>query len=190
MQSFMRKRAQYRPRPCETCGKTVFPLTSRMKFCSLKCRVSAYIDKSGGPAACWPWTKTTHKFGYGIVSLGKGKIANAHRLSWMMAHNVEVLKRTDFVCHTCDNPICCNPNHLYLGTQRTNVADMQTRGRRCKTPNMPKGEAQWNSKLTADDVAEIRLRKTERLSVLARKYGVTETTISGIRLMKSWKHVR
>lgn len=86
-----------------------------------------YVDKSA-PDACWEWRGGKDKNGYGL--LGElGRNWRAHRLSYVI-HRGDIPPGM-YVLHSCDNPPCCNPAHLRLGTQRDNGADMKARGR-CK----------------------------------------------------------
>jgi hypothetical protein len=87
------------------------------------------VDRSAGTDGCWPWTGGTNEHGYGILGLG-GKGAGfikAHRMAYAVAFGLV----PDFTCvlHHCDNPPCCNPDHLYIGDQKQNARDMKARGR-------------------------------------------------------------
>ena len=94
--------------------------------------------------SCWLWTGTLGGGGYGTVSI-KGKNYPAHRVYWSIINGrFGRLGRYDYVCHECDVPACCNPDHLYLGTPRTNTHDMVMRGR------------QGSQKLSPKKVVEIR----------------------------------
>lgn len=84
------------------------------------------IDDSGGPEACWPWLGAKSSFGHGNIKVGD-KYHGTHRL--MMELLGCDLTPQDHVCHKCDNPSCCNPMHLYVGSHATNVADREMRGR-------------------------------------------------------------
>jgi hypothetical protein len=137
---------------------------------------------------CWEWTSTTKK-GYGSFESGgismpalKSKKRGAHQVSYE-AYNGPIPKGL-VVRHTCDNPLCINPDHLILGTQSQNVADREARGRR-KDIN---GEQIGTARLTAEQVLEIRA-SDKSLTQLARQYNVHKTTISLIRSGKSWKHL-
>tara|TARA_R110001606_G_scaffold115974_2_gene244548 strand:- start:697 stop:1032 length:336 start_codon:yes stop_codon:yes gene_type:complete len=88
------------------------------------------------------------------------------------------------VRHTCDNPACCNPDHLILGTQADNIADMYKRKRNRKA----KGEDNSNSKLTAKQAMEIYSSPLPPKQ-LAKCYSITETAVSKIKLKKRWKHL-
>jgi HNH endonuclease len=94
-------------------------------------RFWAQVDLSGGTMSCWPWTGRTFPFGYGRFVI-KGKTHSAHR--WLIS---TLLGRSLFwtpenretVCHKCDNPPCCNPSHLYIGSPQDNIRDREERGR-------------------------------------------------------------
>lgn len=84
-----------------------------------------------GDNGCWIWTGSKLR-GYGLFSLN-GKTRQAHRISWMLANGREPLPKMD-ICHTCDNPSCINPAHLWEGTRAQNIKDAWEKGR-LGTPN-------------------------------------------------------
>lgn len=90
------------------------------------------VDKSGGEDSCWRWTKGVDKNGYGkltrkVPGLRKQITLRAHREAYKLANGD--IPENMFVCHTCDNPSCCNPKHLFLGLPKDNTADMVAKGR-------------------------------------------------------------
>jgi DNA invertase Pin-like site-specific DNA recombinase len=95
------------------------------------------------------------------------------------------------VCHSCDNPSCVNPKHLFLGTQRDNMEDMINKGRGKLPPPPPRGEKNHATKLTEDKVLEIvHLYKSgEKKSDLAKRYKVTTQAIYLILKGENWNHV-
>ena len=107
-------------------------------------RLWSFVAKSDG---CWQWTGTKNAAGYGMIAVA-GKKQLAHRLVYQSVHGV--LKKHHVVCHSCDNPGCVNPDHLWQGTQRDNIRDQMDKGR------MALGEKRANSKLTEDAVRDIR----------------------------------
>jgi len=159
-------------------------------------RYLAKVDKSGGPEACWPWTASLNK-GYGQLGAGPcppGVSRNSRRniLAHRFAYELEGGAVPDGmdVLHRCDNPRCCNPAHLFLGTQADNVSDMDAKGRRI-TPDR-RGEGHGNARLTENDVKEIRslyASRTMSQSELGRLFGVTQVQISSIVRRESWRHI-
>lgn len=79
----------------------------------------------GAEDACWPWKLRIHN-GYGCVKIG-GSELRAHRVAWALARRQSPGPRV--VRHACDNPACCNPRHLRIGTQKQNLEDMWRKGR-------------------------------------------------------------
>lgn len=94
---------------------------------SLADRLWAKVDKSGGPDACWLWTGHRNQKGYGKIGADR-KTIGAHRGAWMVTNGP--IPDGLFVLHRCDNPPCCNPAHLFVGTNADNMTDMAQKGRR------------------------------------------------------------
>lgn len=87
------------------------------------------LDYGDGPEGCWPWTGARLDSGYGRVMIKRElPEALAHRLAWVLHHHADP-DQGMAVLHRCDNPPCCNPAHLFLGTDADNVADMMNKGR-------------------------------------------------------------
>lgn len=86
--------------------------------------------QAGGLTECWPWLAGHDQNGYGMFRSRRlfPKMERAHRVMWLF-ENVRIPQEMK-VLHTCDNPSCVNPNHLFLGTQADNVKDMERKGRR------------------------------------------------------------
>lgn len=96
-------------------------------------RLWAKIDASSGASSCWPWTATRMKTGYGMISVaGKGR--KATRVVWEVVFGP--IPEGFHVLHRCDNPPCCNPAHLFLGTHVDNMADKRAKGRQARTGNL------------------------------------------------------
>lgn len=166
------------PRPAPT------PDRDRVRWLS-------YVDQSGGPDACHPWMGSRSK-GYGNFGLkGRGR-TRAHRSGWELF--VGPIPDGLFVCHSCDNPACCNPKHWFLGTHRQNMRDMIQKGRRKDIrPPVHFGEKHPGSKLTQSQVREIREAYVGRYgqkAQLAREFGVSTQQIFNILSMKHWVDVK
>lgn len=141
-----------------------------------------HVDASGGPGACWPWLNGHDGYGYGTLERGE-QTYQAHRVAYALAHGP--LPTGLYVLHHCDNPPCCNPAHLFLGTQADNMADMASKGRG-RSGNRPGAESN-NAKLTAAQVAEIRARyPAETQRKLATEFDVHPSAISRIIAGKRW----
>jgi hypothetical protein len=184
-------------RCCESCGNTFVPHNNATKHCSLSCRFWSKVDKGGG-VACWIWTAAKSSDGYGSFDQ-----AGAHRMAWELARGP--IPRGLSVLHNCptgDNPACVNPDHLWLGTQPDNIADMTAKGRRRvavgeangqrKHPERTaRGERNAGAKIGADVVAEIRKANAngESYSRIVERFGVSKSQVARIVRGQSWRHV-
>lgn len=133
---------------------------------------------------CWEYQGATTKDGYGFFSL-KHKMFLAHRISYLLF--VGIIPNNLFVCHTCDNRRCINPEHLWLGTQSENINDMLSKGRKI----FKKGSEVWKAKLTESKVKEIRdLYKSGNYTYkqLSFIYCVTKEHIGAIIRKESWNY--
>lgn len=175
---------------CLICGTTfVAPPSERRKYCSHPCYAKSRhkpievafwqrVTKSDG---CWEWSGARLPSGYGVISTRARSGGNtlAHRISWEL-HNGQIPNGL-LVCHTCDNPPCVNPDHLFLGTGADNSQDMSAKGRTAKAV----------TKLTPEKVQAIRNRHAngETVHDLAREFDVTPPTISEAVQRITWKLV-
>lgn len=93
------------------------------------------------PGGCWEYMRRLNRSGYGSIRVGR-RTERVHRVAWSHAHGTPAPADLN-VCHTCDNPPCCNPAHLFLGTQAENNADRHAKGRTVLPANGPDF---WRSK--------------------------------------------
>lgn len=143
-----------------------------------------------GEDECWIWTGMLVG-GYGSICDGEGRMIKTHRLSWELANGP--IPGGDgphgtCVCHRCDNPPCCNPSHLFIGSHQDNIADRNAKGRQFS----PRGETNVRALLTETDVIEIRARYAKggvTQKALGIEFGVSSSQVSQIIRRKNWKHV-
>lgn len=138
------------------------------------------VDENG----CWVWQKFKDKDGYGFIRVD-GARHRAHRYSYLKF--VGEIPAGMVVCHKCDNPSCVNPDHLFVGTKQQNTQDMFAKGRNGKFDRL-KGSCHPMTHLTEADVLDIFSSKMSYLK-LSQKYGIGKSTVSRIKLGKSWAHV-
>lgn len=138
---------------------------------------------------CWLFTGGKQSQGYGMIydAERKGNV-RAHIVSY--AIHVETIPKGLLVLHTCDNPWCVNPEHLFLGTHQDNVDDMRSKGRDSFGDNV--GEKNGQAKLTKANVLDIRrLLNTGQYTQdqIGDMFGVTRGTVKNIKLGVTWKHI-
>lgn len=134
---------------------------------------------------CWNWNGSVRKDGYGqfqcIALLGRKSGISASRASWIIHHGTP--PEGIMVCHHCDNRLCVNPDHLFLGTAKANSEDMVSKGR------MYGGERHWKAKLTRADAEEARALRASgwKIKPIAEKFGVTTSAIDGVLSEANWR---
>ena len=172
------------------------------------------VDKTSNPNGCWEWIGHKNKhFGYGRFGFNNKRIL-VHRFSYLL-HFGKIT--TDLkVLHKCDNSLCVNPSHLFLGTQLDNIKDRETKNRTAKGKNCgvythpesratgrrngrytqpdktARGEQHGKSKITKEQVLFIRKinpKTTIEMKLFARKYNITYYTIYDIVHRRTWKHI-
>ncbi len=175
------------------------------------------VSVTGGVDACWPWKSYTDKDGYGNFGWrvdGKYRQIRSNRMAWMLTKGA--IPDGMHICHKCDNPRCCNPRHLFVGTPLQNRQDCVKKdrhsrgdrhpfridpsraprgdrnGSRVKPERLKRGEENSNAALSSDDVRLIRrLYKTTcpNQSELARLFNVKHACIWNIVNRRTWKHL-
>lgn len=148
-------------------------------------RFQRFFDETDG---CWEWTGGLFSNGYGKFNSGE-KTVYAHRFAWER-HKGSIPSGLN-VCHRCDNRLCVRPDHLFIGTQKDNVADMMRKGRARR--GCLKGSAIGNSILTEGQVALMRSkyrhdRRGDGVKA-AVEFGVHTTTVSKILRGEAWSHL-
>lgn len=142
------------------------------------------VDRTPGlgpKGECWLWTGAHTGAGYGNIKW-KGRNIQAQRVAWLLTHGS--LPEGLEVCHSCDNPPCVRPDHLFLGTRKQNAQDAVAKGRSTR------GERNGHARLTVEAVATIR-GAPERVICreLAVRFGVTESAVWQARYGKTWRIV-
>ncbi len=130
-------------------------------------------------SGCLLWKRSVNERGYGVVGY-KNKTAYAHRLAFFISNNLSISKDV-CVCHKCDTPSCCNPNHLFSGTRSDNMADSKNKGRHAF------GSRNGRSKLDADKVFSIRsMHGSISNYKIAKIFGVSESQIRRVAKRQDW----
>lgn len=153
----------------------------------LEDRFWSKVDDSD-PDGCWPWLASTDKDGYGFFSVNR-RNKRAHRVAYELTYGP--LDPEDVARHTCDNPPCCNPDHIVPGTFAQNTADMMERNRNRPGRYWEGRPAPHKSHLSDDDVRNIRRRRDEGESAvaLADEYKATPETIRNIHQRRTRQYV-
>jgi len=149
-----------------------------------RARFWAKTEKKGKDD-CWEWQGWINRYGYYAIRLTRTKAMNfeAHRISYFLTHGQ--LPENMVVCHTCDNRICVNPSHLFLGTYQDNSSDMVRKGRQVI------GENVKGAKLSETSVREIRKLLKDGVTKyrISKIFGVSPETITFVQKRATWKHV-
>lgn len=144
------------------------------------------VDKTSGlgpDGDCWEWQASTSNK-YGCIKID-GHTKRSHRIAWQLANGREPVLD---VLHSCDNPPCCNPNHLREGTDKENQQDARDRGR--WTPQQ--GSSHGNAIYTEEEVKNIKrwlVNGDSTATIQQRNAKVNRYFLSRLRLNKAWKHV-
>ena len=135
------------------------------------------VDQTAGPDACWPWLGSRSR-GYGRFSIGRQEL-KAHRYTLF-----GLINRPEAVLHACDNPPCCNPQHLWIGSRRENNADRAKKGRSAT------GERMAHAKLSQGRAEEIRHRYAQggvSQQRIADEMGISQALVSQVVHERVWR---
>lgn len=170
------------------CGSETVVVTGELTTGSTKscgcCRrkwptMREFLSARDGQPGCWEYPSRRSGIGYALYKKG-GKESPAHREAYRCAKGP--LPDWLYVCHTCDNPPCVRPDHLFAGTAKDNQADSRSKDRHAR------GERNGFSKLSAAQVEAIRSDPRTQV-VIAAEYGIRQTTVSELKRMNRWKHL-
>lgn len=151
----------------------------------LKVRLWKHVA-CGGPQECWPWLGAVGANGYGRTHYyirGRRVSRNAQQAAWRLTFGAP--RRGLYVLHRCDNKLCCNPSHLFLGTNAENTADRHAKGRSAR------GERAGRALLTESQVLACRERwyGGQSIAALAREHGVSHSAMRYAVNGRNWKHL-
>lgn len=183
---------------CKHCGQdfstSPYRISRGQVFCSTACYAAhrtvdeharfianlSPVEETG----CIVWTAGKGRRGYGKFMTANQKTVGAHRFAWEMANGRQIPDGM-CVCHRCDNPPCCNPDHLFLGTTDDNMVDRANKQRQAR------GDTSGNRKLSESQVRDIREKHStgSRPIDLAREFGVSRETIHRVVSRIGWKHI-
>jgi hypothetical protein len=132
---------------------------------------------------CFNVTFKARAVGYGSIK-HNGKNIGAHRLSYMLANEIDELDKSEFVCHKCDNRLCINPEHLFLGSHSDNMKDAAKKDRIPILRNKPE-----NRRLSRSQAIQVKklLRKGVSQIEIARKFNVSRHVVYGIASGETYK---
>lgn len=142
--------------------------------------------RKAGPDECWEWQAATNEKGYGRLTAGRGVNLKAHRVAYALSNGGE-LDADKHVLHRCDNPPCCNPRHLFIGSGKDNTRDMMQKGRQSKPPHRF-GEDHHNAKFDAKTARKI-IKDSRTLQAIADDHGISWMTVFRLKHRKTWKRL-
>ena len=190
LQSFTSKASQAKERVC--CSRQCQVLYRQTQE-QIKKRFWASVDISGRPDSCWLWRGARSKSGYGNFRINY-KQHKAHRLAYEFTYGP--ICDGLFACHHCDNPPCCNPHHLFLGTAQDNSDDFFKKGRKRKEEpfevmsQRSRGSGNGRAKLSESDIPCIRkLQGGKDIKEVAKLFHVSPSMVRFIWKGENWRHV-
>lgn len=170
-------RGGYRPK-CKACD--LAPYRKVRKTARQRLEEKFYITPG-----CWVWTAALDDLGlYGSFGYEK-RVIGAHRASYQIY--VGDIPPGMMVCHTCDNPRCVNPSHLFLGTATDNNSDRQRKGRTVTPDN--RGERNGQCRLQESEIREIKADSRQG-DLIAKQYGISAHYVRQIKRGERWKHIQ
>lgn len=172
----------YSAKSCCHCGNPYTPDGPFQQYCSWACRVWSRVQ-IGAPDECWKWHGQKFGDGYGMAKYktpSGQKTEPAHRAVYRIVHGS--LPSKIFVCHRCDNRSCCNPAHLWQGSNLDNMQDMVNKGRSRKGPDSPR------AKLTEAQALQI-FHDDRPHEEIAADYPIQEMQVRRIKCKEAWRHL-
>lgn len=133
---------------------------------------------------CWEWTGRKNYKGYGVMKINSRNV-QVHRFSYEIHSKAEIPAGL-LACHKCDNPVCVNPSHIFIGTVLDNNLDRDRKGRKAV------GERNGRSRLTESDIRKIKYLINSGVSdsEIARRVNLWSSTIRAIRVGITWSHIQ
>jgi hypothetical protein len=183
----------FKPISCHCCGLEFVPRSSQSRYCGEKCKradvgvISAaqfeaiiesveMVTESG----CWIYMGSLDDGGYGVIYPKHGQAKKAHRA--MYEHLYGAIPDGMKACHRCDTPSCCNPSHIFIGTQAENVYDAAAK----KRMRAPSGDMSPHAKLDWETVRRIR-SSNKTAYWWSKELHMAKSTIAKIIEGRSWK---
>lgn len=167
-------------RKCIQCNGLFVGKGRKRKFCSTKCKLMGSIIKRKN-SGCWEWYKCLGNAAYPqTTEYETGLKLATHRLSYKIF--IGEVPSEKFVCHKCDNGLCINPDHLFLGTAQENMQDAKNKKRLIKG---------GRKKLTEEEVKGIKnyIKQGIKADHIAKIFNISIATVHDIKYRKTWKHI-
>ncbi len=185
------------PKKHKACGRPPLNMIPQLTESDIH-RFFSKVDKKEDSTLCWNWNGKVNRWGYGRLKFSH-TLVMAHRVAHYLATGIDTPK---LILHRCDNPSCCNPSHLFPGTDADNVADCYAKNRdvhlrgddhpaRKRPDRMPRGTKNGSAILTEVKVVQIRELRASGISrgQISKQFNISKTGVTRITQRQTWTHI-
>lgn len=174
---------KYKNKICKYCKKPFVPYYPRQDTCNIYCRILSNCEYING---CLVWNGHKCKDDYGKITYNF-KSYKVHRLYYELYYDVK-LSPHEYIIHKCDNPSCCNIDHLSIGTCQDNIRDKMSKNRQAKGSSVGTSNKNMNDIIAQNIINDLKY-SNKTLKEISSDYNVSKDIVYSIYKGYTWKHV-